>query len=85
MFLASNMKHVPRAAFPPQEGVQGVPQAVKKPLKGLTAAGWDCQILHRVMEHPTPQGEGADSESLLHSPPPQHAAFRAILRPPILG
>ena len=85
MFLASNVKDVPCAAFPPQQGVQGVPQALRKPLRGPVAAGWDCQILHRVMEHPTTQGERADTESLLHSPPPRHTAFPPILRPPILG
>lgn len=37
------------------------------------------------MEHPTLQGKGADSESFLHSPPPQHTACPPILRPPILG
>ena len=43
---------------------------------------------HRVMEHPTPQGKGPCEtwwESLLHSLPPQHAAFPPVLHPPILG
>lgn len=85
MFLTSNVKDVPCAAFPPQQEAQGVPRALTKPLRVSIAAERDCQILHGVMEHPTPSGEGIASESLLLSPPPQHAVFPPSLHLPILG